>query len=158
MNAWVSSVLQTGLTISSTTFGVRNFKPGDLSGMHTDNVKGRSGGLSMTAYFTDPGLHWDATAAGGHFVWCAEPQTPVKIVPEYNTILLFKVGTASKHFVEPVLDGARARYVIQGWWGFTTRTEDTGDMGDTGDTALRRASTGSKSDGGSQERGMLTIG
>ena len=158
VNAWVSSVLQTGLTISSTTFGVRNFKPGDLSGMHTDNVKGRSGGLSMTAYFTDPGLHWDATAAGGSFVWCAEPQTPVKIVPEYNTILLFKVGTASKHFVEPVLDGARARYVIQGWWGFTTRTEDTEDMGDTGDTALHRASTGSKPDGGSQERGMLTIG
>ena len=45
--------------------GVRNFKPGDLSGMHSDNVEGRKGGLSLTAYFNDPESGWNATSAGG---------------------------------------------------------------------------------------------
>lgn len=155
VNAWVRSVLQTRRNISSSTFGVRNFKPGDLSGMHTDNVKGRYGGLSMTSYFTEPGLRWDASAAGGCFVWCADPQTPVKVAPEYNTILLFKIGTSSKHFVEPVLRGAAPRFVLQGWWGSAEDTEDTEVREDT---ALPRAGTAFELDIGSPTRDMLTIG
>ena len=109
----------------------------------------------MTSYFTEPGLRWDASAAGGCFVWCADPQTPVKVAPEYNTILLFKIGTSSKHFVEPVLRGAAPRFVLQGWWGSAEDTEDTEVREDT---ALPRAGTAFELDIGSPTRDMLTIG
>lgn len=113
---WVDRLLQAPPgTIGDVTFGVRKFKPGDVYGVHSDDTDGRRGGLSLTSYFVDPRQPWDVSK-GGQFVWCADPTAPVTIPPRYNTMVLFRVDDVTDHFIEPMLAGAAARLVYQGWW------------------------------------------
>ena len=101
--------------VDTAYFGVRRFDPGDVYSSHNDDIDGRRGGLSFTSYLTSDAESWKASW-GGHFVWCADPANPVFVKPEANTMVLFRVEQSSWHHVQPLLEGAPARYVFQGWW------------------------------------------
>lgn len=120
VRSWVEKLLDSKRgTIGSSEWGVRKFDVGDVYGLHSDDVNGRFGGLSLTAYFTDPEQQWDAKQSGGQFVWCADTNSaPVAIAPTFNTIVLFRVDRNTNHYVEPLLAGSTGnpRYVFQGWW------------------------------------------
>jgi hypothetical protein len=87
---------------------VSYYRPGDYQLPHADAGDGRN--LSFV---------WNLSRAwqrewGGHFYWCSPP---TNIVPAFNTLVLFRVTTASYHFVCPVSPLARAkRLAVSGWW------------------------------------------
>jgi hypothetical protein len=120
VRGWIDKILDHPKgTIGSSEWGVRRFDMGDVYSLHNDDTNGRFGGLSLTAYFTNPDQPWDVNESGGQFVWCADAQSaPVAIAPSFNTLVLFRVDRNTNHYVEPLLKGSKdnPRYVFQGWW------------------------------------------
>jgi Rps23 Pro-64 3,4-dihydroxylase Tpa1-like proline 4-hydroxylase len=84
------------------------YRPGDYQWPHADAGDGRN--LSFV---------WNLTKGwqrewGGHLYWCSPP---ANVVPAFNTLVLFRVTTASYHFVCPVSPLARTkRLAVSGWW------------------------------------------
>ena len=100
--------------VEYTSMSVRRLNVGDVYGSHNDNLEGRFGGISLTAYFTEY-QHWKSEW-GGQFVWCADPTAPIAIPPISNTVVMFRVSETTWHHVQPLLEGSPPRYVLQVWW------------------------------------------
>lgn len=93
------------------------FRPGDQISEHNDHkVIDRADGakavrsVTFNYYLT---RNWDRSH-GGNFVW----KTPREsIVPAFNTLVLFRVGPDSSHWVEPISEGVtQKRLSISGWF------------------------------------------
>jgi hypothetical protein len=84
------------------------YLPGDYSLPHTDATDHRS-----IAYVWHLTKEW-RPEWGGQFVWCP---TGAIVNPSFNTLIAFKVTSASLHFVAPVSHQARGRRLsVNGWW------------------------------------------
>lgn len=117
VRGWVADLLgedKTDDPVESTSMSVRRLNEGDVYGSHNDDLEGRFGGISFTAYFTEY-EKWEMEW-GGHFVWCADPREPIAIPPLSNTVVMFRVSETTWHHVQPLLKGSPSRYVVQVWW------------------------------------------
>ncbi|MFV8751630.1 2OG-Fe(II) oxygenase [Nannocystaceae bacterium ST9] len=89
-------------------FGATRYVPGDFATEHADDKLARS-----LAFVWHLARDWEP-AWGGHFVWCS---TGARVVPGYNTLILFDVSPATVHAVSPVSSFARGkRLSVTGWW------------------------------------------
>lgn len=112
---WVSEV--SGRTCDSFEGAAAWFRPGDQITRHNDKrILTRGDGsravraVTFNYYLTrDWAPDW-----GGRLVW-ENPYT--EIMPTFNTLVMFNVGQATHHWVEPVVEGVTAkRLSITGWF------------------------------------------
>jgi hypothetical protein len=96
------------------------YLPGDHSLPHTD-FTGREGSYRQVAFVWHLTKNWQANW-GGALYWC---KTGKYVIPSFNSLLLFNVGTDSDHLVTTVSPYARSkRLAISGWWTSKHPTED----------------------------------
>lgn len=113
--AWMTNV--SGRVCDDFQGSAAIFRPGNQITEHSDHQvivrpNGRKAVRAVTFnYYL--AKNWDARL-GGRFVW----KTPREyIVPSFNTLVLFKVGSHSKHWVEPIAEGVtHTRLSVTGWF------------------------------------------
>lgn len=112
---WVNAI--SGRKCDSFHGAAAFLRPGDQISEHNDHqVFVREDGVKVVRavtfnyYLTK---HWDERW-GGRFVW---KNPHVEVVPTFNTLVLFNVGSDSNHWVEPIAQGVEEkRLAITGWF------------------------------------------
>ena len=93
-------------------FGSHSMKAGDFLKAHDDNNRNRR--IALVIYLSDD---WEETFGGCFNMFDQEGRTQ-KIVPTYNSMVVFDVTASTTHFVDPIgaEAGTRARVTIGGWY------------------------------------------
>jgi hypothetical protein len=97
-----------------TSFSASWYLPGDHSLPHDDNYSTpEANNARQVAFVWHLAKNWRSTW-GGAFYWCPEDRY---FAPQFNTLILFTVGSNSNHFVTQVSPFAQSkRLSINGWW------------------------------------------
>jgi Rps23 Pro-64 3,4-dihydroxylase Tpa1-like proline 4-hydroxylase len=97
---------------SVSSFSAHAMGPGDLLAPHNDVNPTRK--LAFIFYFT---RDW-RPAHGGALIVTGHDGSAVRIVPDFNTLVLFEVTGHKEHRVQPIADeaGAKRRLSVSGWF------------------------------------------